>query len=157
MTFIQKKLNQSLMKKNIVISILCLFLISCNNLEQVNIIVKNNSNSDILISNYNDSILVNSLIKKRSLDNLIINSEINIFTKKTSLNKDFSSTELSSYLSDNKEYYIFYFAKIIQKENIIKFQNQLDSIVINVDDLKIGKDKMNNMIFENDKLILNKK
>ena len=89
MTFIQKKLNQSLMKKNITISILCLFLISCNILEQVNIIVKNNSNSDILISNYNDSILVNSFIKKRSLDNLIINNEINVFTKKSNLNKDF--------------------------------------------------------------------
>ena len=145
------------MKKNIVISILCLFLISCNILEQVNIIVKNNSNSDILISNYNDSILVNSLIKKRSLNNLIINNEINIFNKKSNLIKDFSSAELSSYLSDNNENYIFYYAKIMQKDNIIKFQNQFDSIVINVDDIKIGKDKMNNMIFENAKLILTKK
>ena len=89
MTFIQKKLNQSLMKKNIVISIISLFLISCNIPEQINFNLINNSNSDILISNYNDSILVNSFIKKRSLDNLIINNEINVFTKKSNLNKDF--------------------------------------------------------------------
>ena len=145
------------MKKYIITSLFLIQLISCNIPEQINFNLTNSSKSDILISNYNDTILVNSLIKKRSLNNLIINNEINIFNKKSNLIKDFSSAELSSYLSDNNENYIFYYAKIMQKDNIIKFQNQFDSIVINVDDIKIGKDKMNNMIFENAKLILTKK
>ena len=148
------------MKKNIVISILCLFLISCNIPEQVNIIVKNNSNSDILISKHRDTSIINRMKGMKEMKEFKVKTNINynnIIKTKSKAIRDFSSTELSSYLSDNKEYYIFYFVKIIQKENIIKFQNQLDSIVINVDDLKIGKDKMNNMIFENDKLILTKK
>ena len=145
------------MKRNIIISIISLFLISCNIPEQINFNLINNSNSDILISKHRDTSIINRMKGTKEFK-LEMNINYNNITKtKSKVIRDFSSTELSSYLSSNDKIYIFYYAKIIQKENIIKFQNQFDSLMINVDDLKIGKDKMNNMIFENDKLILNKK
>ena len=145
------------MKRNIIISIISLFLISCNIPEQINFNLINNSNSDILISKHRDTSIINRMKGTKEFKLEMNINYNNIIKTKSKVIRDFSSTELSSYLSSNDKIYIFYYAKIIQKENIIKFQNQFDSLMINVDDLKIGKDKMNNMIFENDKLILNKK
>ena len=145
------------MKRNIIISIISLFLISCNIPEQINFNLINNSNSDILISKHRDTSIINRMKGTKEFKVETNINYNNIIKTKSKAIRDFSSTELSSYLSDNNENYIFYYAKIMQKDNIIKFQNQFDSIVINVADIKIGKDKMNNMIFENAKLILTKK
>ena len=141
------------MKKETILIFIFFIFLSCRIPDkQINISIENHSGSDLLISNIKDTLSINKLLKENNFQNKMDNNLINIVTNKTKSKIDFSSYELDFYFSGNQQFYVFYFVKINQINRKMNFKNQCDSLIIKVDDLKIGKSENNNLIYSKDKL-----